>query len=617
MRLSIPKFVLGSILSCAWACACFAQPKKVVKNESELPRFTYKVTGNVADLLKPDSAAFKDLSVQVKADLDSILQNYQVEDKSTERELLGARLSFEEMAGQNDQALRTIDTIRGLEEKPDAKLTADLIDRAIVEARIDAKATSGAAYDSAFTRRLSEAVNQLPWNVVQGRVKELKGADEMTTPSFLAGKIASNVQPMVEKSGAVDNQTAWQIVALRFAALYKAPVKGRAAEVLQSYITKNSVEKPDIWAARDVTLSPSDKLTPVLIGIWDSGVDVSNFPQQLYSDPAPDWHDAHGLAFDDQGGHSKSLLLPIPEDARKDYAAFLPTLKGVEDQDTGVDTPEASAFRQKVASMQPEQSRALVDRLKIYDPYIHGTHVAGIAVHGNPAARLVVFRFNDQLADLTFAPTAAWAKRLADDFREIGEYCRTHHVRVVNMSWGDQPSEFERMLSKTGQGQDAAARKKQAMELFEIWKAGIADAIQSSPGTLFICAAGNSDSNPGFDEDVPPSLHLPNLIAVGAVNQAGDETSFTSYGDTVIVDADGYNVESYVPGGARMKLSGTSMASPGVTNLAAKLFAVDPSLTPAQAIALIKDGATASDNGRLHLIDEKRSIALLKERARH
>src|SRR5580704_10375987 len=164
MRLSIPKFVLGSILSCAWACACFAQPKKVVKNESELPRFTYKVTGNVADLLKPDSAAFKHLSVQVKADLDSILKNYQVEDKSTERELLGARLSFEEMAGQNDQALRTIDTIRGLEEKPDAKLTADLIDRAIVEARIDAKATSGAAYDSAFTRRLSEAVNQLPWN---------------------------------------------------------------------------------------------------------------------------------------------------------------------------------------------------------------------------------------------------------------------------------------------------------------------------------------------------------------------------------------------------------------------------------------------------------------------
>ena len=99
---------------------------------------------------------------------------------------------------------------------------------------------------------------------------------------------------------------------------------------------------------------------------------------------------------------------------------------------------------------------------------------------------------------------------------------------------------------------------------------------------------------------------------MGAVNQAGDETSFTSYGDTVVVDADGYNVESYVPGGARVKLSGTSMASPNVVNLAAKLFALDPSLTPAQVIQLIKDGASTSEDGRRHLIDEKHSVALLQ-----
>ncbi|MGB9069829.1 MAG: S8 family serine peptidase [Candidatus Acidiferrales bacterium] len=77
-------------------------------------------------------------------------------------------------------------------------------------------------------------------------------------------------------------------------------------------------------------------------------------------------------------------------------------------------------------------------------------------------------------------------------------------------------------------------------------------------------------------------------------------TPFTSYGDTVVVDADGFEVESYVPGGARLKLSGTSMASPNVVNLAAKLFALDPSLTPAQAIGLIEQGATTRENGRLH-----------------
>ena len=54
------------------------------------------------------------------------------------------------------------------------------------------------------------------------------------------------------------------------------------------------------------------------------------------------------------------------------------------------------------------------------------------------------------------------------------------------------------------------------------------------------------------------------------------------------------------------------MASPNVVNLAAKLFALDPTLTPARAIELIRAGATTSADGRRHLIDEQRSVALLK-----
>ena len=127
-----------------------------------------------------------------------------------------------------------------------------------------------------------------------------------------------------------------------------------------------------------------------------------------------------------------------------------------------------------------------------------------------------------------------------------------------------------------------------------------------------MCAAGNSNRSAGFAQDVPASLHLPNLISVGAVNKVGKETDFTSYGDTVAVYADGYEVESYVPGGSRMKKLGTSMASPNVANLAAKLIALDPSLTPVQVIELIKKGATASEDGRLHLINAKASVALLE-----
>jgi subtilisin family serine protease len=100
------------------------------------------------------------------------------------------------------------------------------------------------------------------------------------------------------------------------------------------------------------------------------------------------------------------------------------------------------------------------------------------------------------------------------------------------------------------------------------------------------------------------------------VNQAGDETSFTTYGSTVVVDADGYYVESTVPDGGTVKGSGTSVASANVTNLAAKLLALNSSLTPEEVIDLIKRGATTSEDGRRHLIDEKRSVALLEEQVR-
>lgn len=109
------------------------------------------------------------------------------------------------------------------------------------------------------------------------------------------------------------------------------------------------------------------------------------------------------------------------------------------------------------------------------------------------------------------------------------------------------------------------------------------------------------------------SFKLPNVLAVGAVDQAGDEASFTSYGDTVLVDADGYQVESVLPGGAKVRFSGTSMASPNVVNLAAKLLALDPKLTPEETIHMIVSGATPSTDGRRHNIDPKRSVELLHQ----
>ncbi len=51
------------------------------------------------------------------------------------------------------------------------------------------------------------------------------------------------------------------------------------------------------------------------------------------------------------------------------------------------------------------------------------------------------------------------------------------------------------------------------------------------------------------------------------VDRPDDEASFTSYDPTVRGHANGYQVESFIPGGERVALSGTSMAAPQVIEI--------------------------------------------------
>ena len=590
--------------------------KKKVASEADLPRFTYPVKGSASELLQADDATFNAFATKVRADLDSVLSDYEIEDKSTMRSLLAAKIDLQAVAGEYQAALGTIEARRALQEKPAAKLLSGIMDRAIFQAAIETHSSSGPPFEESFKKHAREAVTSLPWDVVQDTVKQIYAGSRTYSKSMALAGVKTDLDPSVQKSGTLDNKEAWQLMATRNDLRFFIPLEPALGGVLKEYIAAHNVVKPDIWAAREVTLGKDQNVTPVLVAIWDSGIDVSLFPDQLFTDPRPTASGTHGLAFDDVGNPATAWLYPLTGEQQKAYPDFRDEIKGFQDLENGIDSPEAELLQKKFNTLSPEQLHQVLELEKVIGFYIHGTHCAGIAVRGNPAARLVAARFNDQLADLPFPPTEEWARRLGADFQQIADYFKTRNVRVVNMSWGDDIPEFESWLSKTGGGADPAERKKRAGQLYAIWRAAIETAIKSSPNTLFIAAGGNSNSNAEFGGDVPASLHLPNLIAVGAVNQAGDETSFTSYGDTVVVDADGYEVESYVPGGARLKLSGTSMATPNVANLAAKLFALDPSLTPSQAIELIKEGATTSEDGRRHLIDEKRSVALLKEHAK-
>ena len=164
-------------------------------------------------------------------------------------------------------------------------------------------------------------------------------------------------------------------------------------------------------------------------------------------------------------------------------------------------------------------------------------------------------------------------------------------------------------------GDTPEERKALARKLFKIGDGGLREAIGGSPDVLFITSAGNSDNDVKFDEFYPSSYEYPNLLTVGAVDIAGDETSFTSLGK-VDIYANGFEVESYVPGGDRIPFNGTSMSSPQVLNLAAKLLALEPGLTVAELRQLILDGADekALETRTIKLMNPKRSLELLQER---
>jgi subtilisin family serine protease len=614
--LSLAFTLYGVIAAASGSSIATAQTamKAPVNSQTDLPRHSYPMNRPASTFVTVDDAAFRSFAESVLADVNSTLEDYDIKDRATLRDELASKLILQDLVGDNEAGLVTLRSLRENQDKPSARLTTGLEEEAILKARILSKASTGPVYQEAVGRIYSGLVDALPWAVVADAIKEKESRLEIETSGLVLATLRREIDPTVLQAASVSDEGAEAIANSRHFMRVVEPLQPQLLAALKTFITANNVEKPDIWAAREVTLSPRQHLTPVLVGIWDSGVDTSLYTAQLYNDPHPGDHSPHGLAFDDEGNISTSDLQPMTDEQRQGYPQILSLFQGFDDLQNQIDSPDAAAVREWSSSTPPDQLPEMLKLLDFSGNFAHGTHVAGIAARGNPAVRLVVARFNDNLPEYPFPPTIQWANRFATDFKLLGDYFRDHHVRVVNMSWGDEVSEFETWLSKTSPQNDPAKRKTEATAIYQVWRAGIEHAIRSAPATLFVVAAGNTDSNAGFLGDVPASLHLSNMISVGAVNQAGEATTFTSYGDTVVVDAAGYRVESFVPGGRTMRFSGTSMASPNVVNLAAKLFALDPALTPEQVVALIRQGADASADGRLHVINPKATVALLPVR---
>ena len=195
---------------------------------------------------------------------------------------------------------------------------------------------------------------------------------------------------------------------------------------------------------------------------------------------------------------------------------------------------------------------------------MHGTHVAGIigALRGDGAAMQGIAP-NVEIMAVRAVPDGD--ERDVDVARAI-RYAVDNGAQIVNMSFG-------KGFSPAKASVDSAVRYAEAK------------------GVLLVHAAGNE----GADNDDTPSYPTPvlsggsratNWIEVGASSWkplAALPAEFSNYGRAQVdLFAPGVDILSTVPGGGLKRESGTSMAAPVVSGVAALLMAYFPELSALQ-----------------------------------
>lgn len=195
---------------------------------------------------------------------------------------------------------------------------------------------------------------------------------------------------------------------------------------------------------------------------------------------------------------------------------------------------------------------------------LHGTHVAGI-IGAVRVASNAVQGIAPNVAIMAVRTVPDGDERDRDVARAI-RYAVDNGAQVVNMSFG---------------------------KAYSPNKASVDSAVKyaESKGVLLVHAAGNDGENNDVVPSFPTAVYTGGAVAsnwleIGASSYKGVSslvTSFSNYGkQRVDVFAPGEDILSTAPGGGTKRESGTSMAAPVVSGVAALLLSYFPSLTPMQ-----------------------------------
>lgn len=351
----------------------------------------------------------------------------------------------------------------------------------------------------------------------------------------------------------------------------------------------------DFWPARDV-LVPADPRAPMVrIAVWDSGVDPLLFAQRIAVDA-----DGRALVrgYDSFKRRQDTPMEVLPASLTSRQDELNARLQAHDDVDSGVDSPQARRLVEQLDGLSPEDRESLEIDLGRWSGYAHGTAVADIALAGHGRAEIVVARMEWWHGS---PPVPCWSHELAErEAASVGDLLRfvvESGARVVNMSWGRAEGSYLKNLEQCAPHLPAEERHELARATVTMIRHELREGMAAAAGVLFVGAAGNEGTT--LQEANPATrFSLPNFLLVGAVDSTGAATGYTNTGSEITLFANGHRVPARLPGGALSFPSGTSMATPNVTNAAAKVLAVNPRLSGAQLRALLEETADANPTGQ-------------------
>lgn len=203
----------------------------------------------------------------------------------------------------------------------------------------------------------------------------------------------------------------------------------------------------------------------------------------------------------------------------------------------------------------------------------HGTHCAGIiGAEGNNGEGVAGINWNVKIMPLKFlgrggfgnVKDAIEAINYAIDRKKNGV-----NIRVINASWG-------------------STQRSKPLE----------DAIRAAgeAGILFVAAAGNSSTDNDRRPHYPSNYDLPNMLSVAALDRNDLLANFSNYGSkTVHVAAPGREIASTWLNDQYREASGTSMAAPQVSGIAALIIANEPNISMAKLRERILESSDSLD----------------------